>query len=259
MADPAASHVLGCPRGRDFSVQTVEYQTSDLRWSTKPMTPMTYRMPSNRLGRLSVAIGFAAALVVPPASGQIFPETNEQAESFDRGFDPRKVYDSGDIDTINPMNGQLSLVIPIGRQYPVNGNLSFGFTLVFSSQPTDKHYVCRSDNVDCADPQKRGTMAWPSRIFNSGLGWQLSQGRLFQPEPEGSPPVPRFFEWEVPRIQDRDRWVFISPDGGRHTFYSSHVGGADDPPSPNSFPKFTRDSSYLRLVERQVDPSVANS
>lgn len=50
-----------------------------------------------------------------------------------RGFNANGAYASYDIDHINLFNGNLLITIPIGQRYPVNGNLSYQFNLVYNS------------------------------------------------------------------------------------------------------------------------------
>src|SRR5258708_9505061 len=98
---------------------------------------------------LSAGIFLAASV-----SAQQFP-------SLERGFAPNKYFSFGDIDSINTFNGNLSLQIPIGPAYPVNGGFAYRLSLVYNSKVWDYELVGASNR------------AVPNRDSNAGMGWTL--------------------------------------------------------------------------------------
>src|SRR5690349_22860611 len=51
------------------------------------------------------------------------------------GFPVDQVFQVGEIDNVNLFNGALTLTIPIGRTYPVDGGFSYGLKLVYNANP----------------------------------------------------------------------------------------------------------------------------
>ena len=133
------------------------------------------------------------------------------------------------LDAVSPFNGNLTIRLPIGQTYPVNGNLAYQLALVYNSQ------VWEHETYD------EETVAIPARGNNAGLGWSLHLGRLNPPSLEfNSLPSPDF-----------NRNTYLAPDGSFHTFYPTlHEG---EPATPGV--EYTRDGSYLRLktATRQVE------
>jgi hypothetical protein len=125
----------------------------------------------------------------------------------------------GDADSINPFNGNLSVVIPLGQSFPVNGGLSYGLSLVYNSQVWE--FEERSLG------EQTFVQSLPSKVNNAGLGWIVTLGQFNPPQAVGS-------------ASFRD--TYLSPDGSRHIFYPSlHEGEPVDPDF-----EYTRDSAYLR-------------
>src|SRR5262249_47584894 len=61
----------------------------------------------------------------------------QQHPSHERGFDPEKVYQLGDLDSVNLLNGNVAITIPLGLSFPVSGQISYGLTLVYNSKVWD--------------------------------------------------------------------------------------------------------------------------
>src|SRR5258708_3594028 len=76
----------------------------------------------------------------------------------------------GDVDNINLFNGALTVALPIGSRFPVNGNFSYQLTLVANSNPWD--FSTRDDGVTVWNDSA------PSHCSNAGLGWRVSFGAL---------------------------------------------------------------------------------
>src|SRR5436305_179621 len=144
-----------------------------------------------------------------------------------RGFDIGKPYQMNGIDNLNIFNGNLTVTIPIGQRYHVNGNLQYGLTLVYSGNVWDI--------VDEAILGRDGTI-YPNRRSNAGLGWLVSLGRLFPPN-------------QFP-TQESQLWSYETPDGALHSLHVSLHGTAvtGDTCSQNNSLCYTRDGSYLRMT-----------
>src|SRR6185436_10086336 len=170
--------------------------------------------PAKRCGcePLRRAAWLAVLLLV---SGEISAGAQEHP-NVARGFG-RSGADVLGIDAINPFNGNLTLSMALGS-YPVGPQLSFQLTLYYNSQVWE---VLNDGNGV--------TTAVPARSDNSGLGWRLSLGQLFQPG------------WS--EVADSNRWIYVAPDGSRHTFYDTLHDGEGTVQNRG----YTRDGSYLRL------------
>jgi RHS repeat-associated protein len=192
-----------------------------------------------------------------------------------RGFDANGVYSTKDIDNINLFNGSLVITIPIGGVYPVGGGLSYSLTLIYNSNlwnhkeicpvqttgyyTTWAHFGSQGELLWSEQPYPNGndgeiitprdsssdcfTIAEPNPEANAGMGWQLTLGKLFPP---------RFNEGDTnPLATERQNWVYVSPDGGEHSFYVRlHQGDAVESGDGNQITDpvtYSRDSSYLRM------------
>ncbi len=155
-----------------------------------------------------------------------------------RGFDVGKPYQMNGIDNINLFNGNLTVTLPIGQRYHVNGGLGYGLTLVYSGNVWD---TVALESLACNGVTKRVTRTYPSRRSNAGIGWLLSLGRLF---PKNTWP-----------IQDSQYWQYETPDGAAHSF---HVGLHDGTTPFSSDPtiSYTRDGTYLRMTVESNDRKV---
>lgn len=164
----------------------------------------------------------AALVAAPPLAAQPNPDTA-------RGFEAGKVYQFGQIDSVNLFNGNLSLIIPIGGTYPADGDLAYGLTLSYNSN------VWRHYGYDWWEPGGAiiGSTYSSLEKTNAGPGWRLGFGELQDssyPENDGS------------------QWVYISPDGAVHAFYNTlHTGEVNE-----SGIFYSRDGSYLKLVREST-------
>ena len=80
-------------------------------------------------------------LLSAPVALAVLPGNPNEAEINSRGFDPSKIYGSFDIDHVDLFSGSLRITIPIGQQYPVNGGLSYGLSLVYNSSVFTYHDI----------------------------------------------------------------------------------------------------------------------
>src|ERR1051325_2662813 len=147
-----------------------------------------------------------------------------------RGYTPGS-FDLSDIDTVNGFNGNLTIRLPIGKSYPVGGGMgSYSLSLVYNSNIWD--HVSAGGNCQ-GNNNVTDTYAFASPIFNSGLGWTVSLGRLSTGivgfvNPPGSTGL-----------------TYFAPDGSSHLFYPTLAqpgGGSVADPGYS----FTNDSSFLR-------------
>jgi YD repeat-containing protein len=149
-----------------------------------------------------------------------------------RGFDIGKPYQMNGIDNVNLFNGNLTVTIPIGQRYHVNGGLQYGLTLVYSGNSWDV--------VDEAIPGRDGTI-YPNRRSNAGLGWLVSLGRLFPPN-------------QYP-TQESPNWSYETPDGGLHAFHAGLHDGTFAC-GPANLTCYTADGSYLRMTTSGSDRTI---
>lgn len=157
------------------------------------------------------------------------PSTPAAAEypSKERGLTADTAYQLGDVDHVNLFNGNLSVTLPLGRQYPLGPNLSYGLVLTYNSNVWDyrPHH--------CFDPINNTTIDYtlpnPHAVSNAGVGWELHVGRIFAPNQE---------PWH-----NGSQWVYLASDGSRHEFFGELHPGAGTQPDT----LFTNDGSYLRM------------
>jgi RHS repeat-associated protein len=164
-------------------------------------------------------------LLVLPAAADVHPNTAP-------GFPADQSFHVGDVDSVNLFNGALTLTIPIGGSYPVNGGFSYNLKLTYNSSPWEFLTVHRVTNLQ-TDVDR--TQAIPNRCSNAGLGWRISFGRMNPPcqvpDGNGSP---------------SDRPIYQDENGTDHIFYPTlHDGDPEDAGSLDV--EYTRDGSYLRL------------
>lgn len=181
-------------------------------------------------GRVGEAVGsvlVAATLVLSGGSS-----ARAEIHPYDeRGFSPDLAYQTNDVDQVSLFNGALSVTVPIGQRFPLDGGLSYGFTLVYNSKLWDSAKFGNPQGF----PEGRKV---PNPRSNAGLGWTLTLGRLYPPSSAGN--------------DSTTSWLYLSPDGGEHFFYSRlHA----DVPMPADT-EYTRDGSYLRMKEVQASPAI---
>ncbi|MEK6372844.1 MAG: hypothetical protein AABO58_09120, partial [Acidobacteriota bacterium] len=175
--------------------------------------------------RSTLAFSLALAALALTLPAQQHPNTS-------RGFDLGKTYQMNGLDNINLFNGNLTVTIPIGQRYRVNGNLEYGLTLVYSGNVWDEPM---DEQMSCGWRKR----TYPNRRSNAGIGWLLSMGRLFPPNQD---PLP-----------GSDFWNYESPDGALHAFHPRlHDAQASTDPDRS----YTRDGSYLRMTEGLNDRTV---
>jgi RHS repeat-associated protein len=107
----------------------------------------------------------------------------QQGPALARGFQPDKVYDFTQMDTVNTMNGNLTLQLPLGPKFQVNGGFSYQLSLTYNSKVWDYEVYAGA------------TRAIPTRVSDAGLGWLVSLGRLLPGYQSPDSNVHSFFPW----------------------------------------------------------------
>ncbi len=175
------------------------------------------RIPQPFASPLALAALLYTALAAGAALAQQYP-------SLERGFTPEKLYQFGDVDDVNLMNGNLTLRIPIGGSYPVGKSLSYGLTLAYNMKAWDFEETGYQGQIY--------SKAVPDRLSNAGIGWVLTMGRLLSPTDPAN---------EV------GGWLYLGPDGSEHSFYQGLQTVGTTGVDPCTSVCYSRDSSYLRL------------
>lgn len=184
----------------------------------------------------------AAALCLVLVASARAQESGGHDNTRERGFSADKVYQMGDIDSIDLATGNVVLTIPIGPTYSLNGGFSYGLKLTTNTELWD--YNDLGENCLCQDEDEAGTLyactclgAVPDVSNNVGFGWRLSLGDLIDSR-DANPQNPAI-----------GVFTYVSPDGGRHVFHDTlHDFEAEDGA------KYTRDGSYLRLKYLDNEP-----
>ncbi|HTG33118.1 MAG TPA: hypothetical protein VLB76_09320 [Thermoanaerobaculia bacterium] len=169
------------------------------------------------------------AFLAAPVLADVHPNTAP-------GFPVDQSFHVGDVDSVNLFNGALTLTIPIGTSYPVNGGFSYSLKLTYNSSPwlfKTVRYLIPPDFHEVSR-----TQAYPNPCSNAGLGWRVSFGRL-------NPLCQVPDEFNQPPLDP----VYQDENGTDHLFYPTlHAGDAEDAPVSGVYDvQYTRDGSYLRL------------
>ncbi|HYR27109.1 MAG TPA: hypothetical protein VEU30_01505, partial [Thermoanaerobaculia bacterium] len=148
-----------------------------------------------------------------PGQGESDPDT-------DRGMRPGLPYRVEGLDQVNIFNGNLTLNVPLGQQFNVNGTLSYQFLASYATNPweTGEHELTWPESPDNFTYYYK----YPARNQNGGLGWVVTLGQLFR--------------------DDNGKLHYMSPDGGEHRFHSTLHNGE----TSVSGISYTRDGTYLR-------------
>jgi hypothetical protein len=145
-------------------------------------------------------------------------QAQQQFPTLERGLQPGKLYHFAGIDNVNIFNGNLTITLPIGLSYPLDGGLSHQLTLSYNSNLWDW------EQFSSCDGSIQQKAAVPATRSNAGDGWILGYGDYI---PRGDPSNKSFAD------------VYAAADGGDHRFDR----GTDSDP----YTKYTADGSNLRL------------
>lgn len=147
----------------------------------------------------------------------------EAHPNLPKGFDPDKVYEFNELDQLDLFTGGLRTTIPIGPRYPINGQLSYGLTLIYNSAMWDIYpgeYVIWNPPAEPIYIPYADTL--PDHRSNAGPGWRLSLGKIF---PHG------------PYNTASSYWLYESPDGNDREIGNLNTVGAVS---------YSTDSTYIR-------------
>jgi len=180
-------------------------------------------------------LSLTVVLMALPAAGQQPPER-------ERGFKPDLVYQFKGFDSVNLMNGNLNLTIPIA-EYSVSAGLSYSFVLRYSGNIWKSKEDCEGGPGDPPDPGEDPICdtRWSPQNDNIGMGWGIGFGEL-HPAASG--------------VEDgtaTSMWRYETADHSEHLFYdvlhgpkcSGSVTTNCDPATPGV--GYSRDGTYLRL------------
>ncbi len=162
------------------------------------------------------------------------PAVAQKGPDLELGFQPGKLYDYSEIDSVNLFNGNLMLTVPIGPRKQVSKTLSYQMQVIYNGKVWDH------EAVEGCVPAPWGvpycTESLPNRRSNAGLGWRLTFGRLLPPS---DPTI-------IPRTTStREAFVYESAAGDEHGFY-----GTEDV-------MVSMDASALRLVKVPASPKAS--
>jgi RHS repeat-associated protein len=182
--------------------------------------------------RFHVTSTLAACLVLCIAG----PGFAFEHPQVDRGFDPDKLFQYGEVDQVSLRDGKVSIVIPIGQEYRLSERFSYRFLLSASGSPWDF--------VDSAIPVPN-VAAVPNRSSNAGWNWSLYLAQLRAPGDPGGV----------------DTWRFIGPDGGEEelvysTLHACEVAGTCGTENdPSSEFTYSRSGGYTRMYAPAASPN----
>nr|MDQ3280899.1 hypothetical protein [Acidobacteriota bacterium] len=184
-------------------------------------------MSTRTIRIFAVAIALYAACT---AFGQKTP-------GHELGVRPNRLYEFDNIDTINLLNGNLMIAVPIGAAAPVGPQLGLQLKLVYNSKVWDYEVIFDPNQ---ATPDITGH---PNHRSNAGLGWRLSLGQLL-------PPNDSTLEYE-----NRLTWVYEGPSGDENLFHRNFPGEAS---TAGTDAVMFSPAARLRLrtispIEREVD------
>ena len=182
-------------------------------------------------------LGAASAFSTLPAMAQEMPFA--QWPELQKGHAPDAVFQIENLDSVNLLNGNLTLTIPLGQSYPVSSSLSYGLTLVYNSNPwealEDSLHICDVNPPQGSPGQAKFYPKTLDRLSNVGVGWMINLGRF---EPPG---------WEYYEVKKPD-YVYVAPDGSRHGLHPELHYQGPEPTETNGI-YHSRDGSFLRMIE----------
>jgi YD repeat-containing protein len=99
--------------------------------------------------------------------------TAQKTAGHELGFKPERLYQFGELDSVNMLNGNLTVTLPIGQRYSVGGSFGYQFQLVYNSKVWDY--------IDWIEGPHHWILAEPNLRSNAGVGWRISLGKLLSP------------------------------------------------------------------------------
>ncbi|HYC58152.1 MAG TPA: hypothetical protein VEK79_01165 [Thermoanaerobaculia bacterium] len=166
---------------------------------------------------------FAPFVLAAPLCAELHP-------NLERGFSPEKSFQMGEIDHVNLFNGNVTVTLPLGQSFPISDKISLRLTAVYNSKLWD------SEKLKPPFESTATSRFIPDRLTNAGFGWTVTLGELIGSDDPLSATFPP--------------GSYLSPDGGRHTFYRTLHPSEEETENV----KYTRDGTYLRLRKSATDP-----
>jgi YD repeat-containing protein len=186
-----------------------------------------------RLAILALLIASSAV-----AQDQIHP-------NLEQGVAPNKLYQFGNLDTVNLFNGNLMIHLPIGASYPVGPGFAYQLMLSYNSKLWDY------DRYPVTDPLsgeiRTYTYAYPDRRSNAGLGWTLSLGELLLSD--GTPAAGEKSVYEDGTGNQHRFWPHFHGEVPAQQYDCNISGTACNSNSPDGLKRvlYSGDGSNLRL------------
>lgn len=150
----------------------------------------------------------------------------------ERGIRPGLAYRVEGLDHVNLFNGTMTLNIPLGQSYPVNGLLSYSFMASYGTNSWDSGAHDYQYNTTDGIVHETRQYSYPSTSANAGFGWIVTLGRIEFPTTGGV---------------TTGELTYVAPDGGRHEFSSSVLHPNDPNETPTAGVSYTTDGTYLRM------------
>jgi len=152
------------------------------------------------------------------------------------GFNPNRMYQFGDVDHVNLMNGDLVINVPVGMTYGVDEALSLQLGVTYNSKvwnfvdDTDPNFNYPNGGVF--------SRAFPEPRSNAGLGWRLSLGQL----------LPPWHPHHHSAAEEVHSWQYIGPAGDEHDlgFYCKSFTDCNVT-YPAGDVAYTLDSTYISM------------
>lgn len=182
-----------------------------------------------RNARIVIFAGLLAALSPLFAFAQKHP-------SVELGFNAERLYQFGNLDSVNLYNGNLILQLPIGPAYSVNA-LKYQFVLTYNSKVWDYERYTPSYPED----SREYLLAFPNWRSNAGVGWRLSFGRLLPPNEGNS-------WWNDDRF-----WKYEDASGNEHAFGPSDRNDTGYADHNNDVVLLSRDQAAIRMVRESAN------
>jgi RHS repeat-associated protein len=212
-----------------------------------------------RTGRGIIGI---AALIAAGLSLEAQSLTTSSPTMPNRGLLPAATYTVGNTETINVVNGNLFLRIPIAALPSGRAGFSTGLDLIYNSQIWDSMLTYAPD-------YDSNTVVAQTLVPSESGGWQY--GYTYQLDTEVRP---QLGSWNCPPAgTDDTQWKvyrnsLISPDGSHHTLhpygstYSDHAGDGyytvnlwgetngcqQATPASGNLTFYTQDGTYIKVV-----------
>jgi len=155
-----------------------------------PETKEILREGGTPLHARTASLAAALFILASTAGAQQFP-------SQARGLSANVTYQGGQVGRVNLFNGGLTIPLALGQRYSVGPALSYGITLVNTSNVWD----CELQTCATTSGTERYYLPDVDPKTNAGAGWRIQLGKLIPPGGPGG------------------RWHLLGSDGSESGFY----------------------------------------